>query len=446
MIAAMLCACTHDGESVAHNGQDIDLVGIIARDTLRVTTMTGPTSYFYYRDQPMGYDYDLATDFAEFLGVNLDVIVARTPKEMLHLLRSGEADLIAYNIAPLRVSDEFCFWPIHERSPLVLLQNSQDTPVNSISELGTTKIHIVHNSIYEQHLGHLNQETGGEIRMVLEADSLSDEDIIMRVNNGSADATIIYQNQYPLYRKKYPNLRQSVQLSIGLSTGWMTNSTTVKLNGMIEKWLQDMPDKRFTTLRRKYFVRNASFLKPQKVVLVNGAISVYDDLFHKYAPHIGWDWRLLASLCYHESRFNPNTTSPMGAKGLMQLVPVTAKRFGLTYDNAYEPEASVSAGTQYIKYLQMVYSSVEDIDERVKFVLASYNAGPAHILDARALARKYGKNPDVWDDVEQYLLLKSDPKYYNDPVCKYGYYRGGSAAGYVRKVMNTFELYKQAKS
>ncbi|MBQ9440268.1 MAG: transglycosylase SLT domain-containing protein [Paludibacteraceae bacterium] len=418
-----------------------DLVEIIAHDTLRVVTMNGPTAFFYYRDQPMGYDYELVSMFADYLGVKLSVAVAYSPSEMLRKLRSGSADLVAYNLAPLRLSDDVRFWSIHERSPLVLLQSLGAKPVTSIGELKKQKIHVVHNSVYERQLKALNEETGGDLHVVLEPDSLIDQLLVQRVSKGEIPATVVYANQVPVYRKMFKNIKATYQVSVGLSMGWVTREGSGRFNAMLEQWLELIPQKELERLRARYYSRNVVRERAAQRIRAGGAISPYDALFMRYAPAIGWDWRMLASLCYHESRFNPNTTSPMGARGLMQLVPVTAKRFGLTDDNAYEPEASVMAGVQYIKYLQMVYSSVEDREERVKFVLASYNAGPAHILDAIALTKKYGGNPHLWSSVEHYLLLKSEPQYYNDPVCRYGYYRGAAAAGYVKKVLNTFQMY-----
>ena len=403
--------------------------------------MTGPTAFFYYRDQPVGYDYELAQSFADFLGVKMSLTVAYTPAEMLHLLRTGKSDIVAYNLAPLRLTDDFSFWPIHERSPLVLMQHKEAAPVSNITELKEQKIHVVHNSVFERQLRMLNEETGGELRVVLEADTVSELEIVSRVNNGTLPSTVVYKNQLPVYNRVYKNVVGTFEVSVGLAAGWVTMAGAEHLNGMLDAWWSQMPQQKLVKLKAKYYNRRVQRRPELRYMPDNGQVSPYDKLFKRYAPEAGWDWRLLAALCYHESRFNPMTTSPMGAMGLMQLVPVTAKRFGLTEDNAYEPEASIGAGVQYIKYLQMVYSSVEDHEERIKFVLASYNAGPAHILDARALTRKYGRNDNVWDDVEKYLLLKSEQKYYSDPVCRYGYYKGAAAAGYVRKVLDTYKLY-----
>ena len=139
---------------------------------------------------------------------------------------------------------------------------------------------------------------------------------------------------------------------------------------------------------------------------------------------INWDWRLLAALVFHESRFDASQRSWAGAAGLMQLMPHTASNFGLNKRTVFDPEMNIEAGVQYIKSLNLSFRKVENKDERIKFILAGYNCGPSHILDAMALAKKYWKNPQIWfGNVDYYLLKKSEPEFYNDKVVKYGYFR-----------------------
>jgi membrane-bound lytic murein transglycosylase F len=173
----------------------------------------------------------------------------------------------------------------------------------------------------------------------------------------------------------------------------------------------------------------------------SGKISPYDALIKKYSEEIGWDWRLVASLIYQESRFNPQAKSWAGAYGLMQLMPNTAERFGIEPESA--PKQQIRAGVRYVKWLDDKLSDIKDKNERYKFVLAAYNVGLGHVLDSRALAVKNGKNPNLWGkNVDDYLLSKSDPKYYTDPVVKYGYCRGTEPYRYVTEVIDRYMHYK----
>jgi membrane-bound lytic murein transglycosylase F len=172
-------------------------------------------------------------------------------------------------------------------------------------------------------------------------------------------------------------------------------------------------------------------------------ISQYDDLIKVYSKKIDWDWTLLAALIYQESKFSPTARSWAGANGLMQLVPQTAKHYGLDTIDA-TAEQSLQAGTSFILDLDKYWRKhIKDKQERIKFVLASYNAGLGHVLDARKLAEKYGKNPDVWyDNVDYMILQKSNPLIYNDPVVKCGYCRGQETYNYVREILGRYGHYK----
>ncbi|GHT01962.1 hypothetical protein FACS189421_14540 [Bacteroidia bacterium] len=200
---------------------------------------------------------------------------------------------------------------------------------------------------------------------------------------------------------------------------------------------------RYKAIIKRYFEMSkmpgdepAPFISPHQ-------ISQYDPFFKEYAKPIHWDWRLLASIAFQESKFHTDRVSWAGATGLMGLMPRTAEAFGLPADSLDRPESSIRAATGLIKRLNRSFSSVEDTNERIKFILAGYNAGASHINDAQALAEKYGKNPYIWEgNVEEYLKLKSLPEYYNDPVCKQGYFRSTETISYVQNVMERWRYYQ----
>ena len=132
-----------------------------------------------------------------------------------------------------------------------------------------------------------------------------------------------------------------------------------------------------------------------------------------------------------------------GAAGLMGLMPKTAEANGLPIDSICDPEKNIKAATEYIKSLNRLFASIEPENERILFMLAAYNSGQGHISDAQALAEKYGKNPRKWEDVEEFLKLKELPEYYNDPVCKSGYFRGKETNRYVGSVIERWNYYRE---
>jgi membrane-bound lytic murein transglycosylase F len=173
-----------------------------------------------------------------------------------------------------------------------------------------------------------------------------------------------------------------------------------------------------------------------------GKISRYDDMIRQFSAIINWDWRLLASLICQESHFDPTVESYTGAFGLMQIMPDTGNNFGI--DITSSPENNLTAGISYINWLHSIFDPrIPNEKERIKFILAAYNAGPGHVLDAMKLAEKNGMNPKKWDgNVAIWLLKKSEPQYYNDTVVKNGYFRGTESVHFVSQILERFEHYK----
>ena len=194
----------------------------------------------------------------------------------------------------------------------------------------------------------------------------------------------------------------------------------------------------------KYFLnsKNQHFRSTSAYSSLGGnRISLYDDLIQEHAKTLGWDWRLLAAIVYKESRFDTTAVSYAGAQGLLQLMPVTLERFGVTNPN--DPVESLRGGVKFLLYLDKFWMKrVPKTNERIKFILASYNIGQGHVEDAWRLTLKHGKNSQNWREVSYYLNLKSDPTYYRDPVVKSGYAKGHIAVNYVRDVLGLFQSYK----
>ncbi len=171
-------------------------------------------------------------------------------------------------------------------------------------------------------------------------------------------------------------------------------------------------------------------------------ISAYDSIFRIYADTVGWDWKMLAAVAYVESKFDTSAVSAVGAQGLMQIMPQTARAMGIPEGMEHDPEESVRAATAYFVYLSHLFHRVPE-GERINFVLASYNAGFGHIQDAMRLAGKYGKNRYVWNDnVESYLRLKNDSTYFTDSLCRNGRFKATETILFVRRVQHKYGEYR----
>jgi membrane-bound lytic murein transglycosylase F len=263
-------------------------------------------------------------------------------------------------------------------------------------------------------------------------------------SNGEIIYAVVDEQFARINIRNYPDL--DVSTGIGLETEYGLGSTqeSVRLLGELNSWLIGfLQTSRYKDIYARYYIKgNRNFnVNDNYYTIDTGKISPFDESIRKYSSMIGWDWRLLTSLIYQESRFNANVTSWAGAFGLMQLMPVTAKRFGVQPDSP--PVDHIRAGTEFLKWLDNHYRDIQNPEERIKFVLAAYNVGPGHVDDARNLARKNFANPDIWEyNVDIYLLSKSLPEFYNDPVVKHGYCRGEETFAYVTEVLERFKHYK----
>lgn len=447
LFTLLFTSCKHKNTEQNNVSVVRDLKQIIASDTLFVGTMYGPTSYFNFRDEFLGFDFEMATNLAKELNVNLKITIAENESELFDLLESQKIDLVcSKTIETKALKQKFKFVFPQSPSYLVLVQNRGTNAISNVIELANKTVYVNPNSIYSNRLEALNNEIGGTINIVNSEDSISNDDLIDMVGENKIKYTIAYHDIATLHKSYFSSLDCRMPIGFEQSNGWLILPANKDLLNAINNWTgktetEDLKNR----LIEKYW-RKSPYFALKMINIPKGAISPYDRLFRKYAPLIGWDWRLLAALAFHESRFNPNEKSWVGAAGLMQLMPRTAANFGLSKTTILDPELNIEAGVQYIKSLNMTFRHVEDKNERIKFILAGYNSGPAHVLDAMALAKKYGKNNQMWfGNVEYFLLKKSEPQYYNDKVVKYGYFRGNQTVRYVQNCMETFEKYLRKK-
>lgn len=411
---------------------------------LVVLTLYGPTSYFLYRGQEMGFQYELCKDFSDSLGLALRIITCASIPDMTQRLLTGEGDLIAF---PLPVSrqgrDSLRFCGVETITHQVLVQQPGKA-AKDVTELPGRTVHAKEGRYYNRMLN-LNDELGGgiDIRPVGH-DSLTVEELIALVAARKIEATVADDDIARLNRTYYPGIDIRLSVSFDQRLSWAVRPDAPLLAEAADNWFkQDRISPRYHASMRRYFEEEKSPTQAPILSVTEGRISHFDSLFRQYAPTAGWDWRLLASLAFKESRFDPAAVSWAGARGLMQLMPRTARLMGVPEGREHDPEESIKAAAKYLKKTGESLRQVTDPEQRIRFVLAAYNAGLGHILDAMALAKKYGKDPHVWEaNVEEYILLKSHEEYFTDPVCRNGYFRGEETYNFVRDILARYEHYK----
>ena len=227
-------------------------------------------------------------------------------------------------------------------------------------------------------------------------------------------------------------------------SGWRVVEGKPMLAQALDDWYQPALTAQMRAEEREWLTQQRVVRHVFAPMMAHGVISHYDHLFKRYGRQNGWDWRLIAAICYQESTFDPHARSFAGALGLMQIMPATADHLGLPRHLMTDPERNVEAGTRYLKELETQLADVADRTERRNLAMAAYNCGLNHLRDAMRLARRDGKDPHRWHDVRIYILRLSDPHYYQDPLVQYGYMRGQETADYVDRIRERYKKYKKS--
>jgi membrane-bound lytic murein transglycosylase F len=455
-----------------------DLAEILAGDTLVVATRFNSTSYFLYRGQPMGYEYELLQSFAAAHDLHLRLIVVHDFDEMGELLRTGKADVLAARLFPDgRLAGRVAFTEPLFETERVLVQRAGDPAeaaatrtmeraltdpgygfevpetvtvrarlLQRAAELAGETVHVAEESGAHRQLIELSDSIDGSIEIVEVDADVTTETLIRQVATGVIEFTVSRENVAQLKQEAYTNIE--VRPIIGPPVGlvWATRRAATGLHAALNEWIaQERDGALFDRLYRKYYIDRGGYrerIESEYLTGETGRLSEWDELIVRNAAIIGWDWRLLASVMYQESLFDPRARSWAGAMGLLQLMPATAREVGVT--NPYDPEDNVAGGVRYFQWLENQWvNDIADADQRLRFILASYNVGRGHVQDAQRLAGKNGDDPHDWEDVSHWLLLKSKREVFTDPVVRFGYARGTEPVTYVQKILDRYRHYQQ---
>lgn len=435
-----------------------DLDAIKEDGKLKVLIAYSATSYFLYRGHPMGYEYELLERLAKSLDLELELHVADDLNNLFDELNNGTVDLVAHGLTITSERKKFvAFSDYLYLTRQVLVQKKPDNwrklkwqkvekaLIDDPIELIGDTISVRKNSSYFNRLVNLSRELGDDIYIDTLPGDLSTDEIIKKVVDGEIKYTVADDNIARINASYYPVLNIEVPVSFSQRIAWAVRTNSPKLLGAINTWIEkERKGLDFYVIYNKYFKNEKNFrrrVKSEFYSLNKNKISKFDGIIKTHAKKIGWDWRLLASQIYQESRFKPKTESWAGAKGLMQMMPATMASLGIK--NIHDPQESIRGGVAYLKKLQKSFTSIPDSVQRIKFALASYNCGLYHVIDAQNLAKLRGLDPKKWDDnVEKMILELSYPKNYNLDVVKYGYVRGIEPYTYVEQIFERYEHYR----
>ena len=391
---------------------DYDLDDIIESGVLRVITSYSPTGYFLYKGETMGFEYEIFKRLADHLNISLEIVLAKNVDSVIPMLNRGDGDIIAlgYTITSDRKEDVSFTDPymithqsLIQKKPdnwrKMTRDNIKDALATDIIELINDTVSVRQNSSYYLRLKEMSNELGDSIYIDILEGETSDEQIIKMVSDGVIKYSIIDNHKAAIHKSYFPNIDVDTPASLSQRLAWAVRKTSPNLLAVINEGLEVIkrkPD--YNMIYERYFENKRQFhkrLDSEYYTGTTGKFSKYDQVVKKYSSDLGWDWILVKSLIYQESMFNANNKSWVGASGLMQLMPATAKEMGVS--DIQDPEQNIKAGSKYLARMYSYWDQIPDSVQRIKFAMASYNCGYGHIKDAQKLAMKYGKDSLVWD-------------------------------------------------
>lgn len=416
------------------------LARILQENKLTVITRNNAHCYFLYRDRMMGFEYDLAKAFADYLGVTLEIRVESQWESMIPALLNGAGDLIAASmtITPKRERQvAFSHGYMTNWQHLIVHRASG---ISSLQEMDDKSIHVRKGTSYEDNLLQLLE---GDVNFTLHTiEDIPTEELIRMVANRQIDATVADTNIARLNRRYYPAAVMVEVISGEEELGWAVKKEARGLLKAINSFLVEIKaNGQYEKLYNRYYTAVDHFDYFDLRTFhrrIQRRLPRYQKTIIRYANENGFDWRLVAAQIYQESHFDPNAISAAGALGLMQVLETTGTSHGA--EDLYDPVDNIRIGVRYLGKLYDHFDEAEDPD-RLYISLAAYNVGRGHVFDARNLARKLGLDPNKWSSLKETLPKLRDRKFYEES--KYGYCRGTEPVNYVRQIKVYYDILRR---
>jgi membrane-bound lytic murein transglycosylase F len=303
-----------------------DLTEIKKAGTLTVLAPYNATTYFIYRGEPLGYEYELLQSFAKDQGLELKMVVVADPKSLFAILNSGEGDIAADHLVPTpeNATDATFTRALYRTEPVLVQQGAppeqagkgtakvlapgpadpnpeidiQARLVTQPKQLSGKTVTLPEQSPYNRTLIELSDEISGEIHVV-EMGALQDEGLAQKVARGEVQFTVMQKNLAELKEAEFKNLKVRPILSQSHSVAWAVRKTSPDLAKALDAWIEEKQNgSLFDKLYKKYFIDRKDYLERVESGLLTsttGKISPYDDLLKENAKELSWDWRLLVA-------------------------------------------------------------------------------------------------------------------------------------------------------
>ena len=412
--------------------------------TLLVVISNGPNTFYVKNEgEYAGFEYDLVNLFAKDLGneYTVKLITANHLSDVIPKILAGKAHFAAANlsITPDRESTVM-FGPSYlEVQQHIAYNNEQNNKPKDISALVGKQIHVPKGSSYGERLKSLQSEQPMLKWQEVETDST--DELIEQVNIGILDYTIADDRIIDLLQNFYPNIGKGIPVGKPEQLAWAfpkngdpwLYAKSVEFFKRIKQdgTLKNLVDRYYGHTERLAPVDVSKFLE-----LSHTKLPKYIGLFKQAQEFSDIDWRLLASISYQESHWDPYNTSPTNVRGMMMLTEQTADALNVT--DRLDAKQSIMGGAKYLNILKRQVPEHIPEPDRTWMALAAYNIGFAHLEDARVLAHRKKLNPDSWADIKTTLPLLNKPKYFS--TVKYGYASGGAPVIFVESIRTYYDI------
>ncbi|MFC1680702.1 transglycosylase SLT domain-containing protein [Pseudomonadota bacterium] len=392
-----------------------DLDGMVRDRVIRALVVYNKTQYFLDGGDQHGITYDLMIEFEKYVNKKTDsggipvrvVFIPVTRDTLLPALVEGLGDIAAANltITPERSRLVDFSDPLIEDVGELLVTGPAAEEVTTLEDLSGKLVYVRPSSSYYESLKRLNERFTKEglepVEIVKADENLEDSDLIEMADAGIIGMTIVDSHKAHFWQDIFADIevRDDIAVNTGGKIGWAFRKNSPGLEKMINAFVRtgrkgtllgNVLYKRY--LKENKWVRNP--ITEQQIERLNRTI----DHFQKYAEAYSFDWLMLAAMGYQESGLDQSKRSSVGAVGVMQMLPSTARDPNVGIEDIHVMEHNIHAGTKYLRFLRDRYFSVDDISEldQTLFAFASYNAGPARINGLREEAEDKGLDPDVW--------------------------------------------------
>lgn len=410
---------------------------------LDVVILNSPTVYYTGPQKELGFEYELISEYAKDIGVDLNLSIVYSVSEALQKSRDGVGDITVAAINKTQDKEkEFLFGPQYYTTQELLICNNslykKGTFPRDVHDLAGLNIVVAKESTYENTLSKLSIDVTD---LGFEATTkYSTEQLLELTNQKKIDCTVADSNIFIINQRYYPELLRTLVLSDKKKLAWILRKGDNSLRESLYEWLNSYEHSgKMSELREFYY----SFLETfdyydTKVFYkrLRNRLPKYKKYFLDAEEKYNIPWVLLAALSYQESHWNPRATSHTGVRGMMMLTQTTAKQMGVK--NRLSAKDSINGGAKYLSMLEQNFPKEVKGKNRWALTLAAYNVGMGHIHDAQTLARRLNKDPYSWSEIKKILPLLSQKKYYKNS--KHGYARGEEPVRYVNSIQHYLEM------